>query len=331
MIGLVGAAALVTACGATPRAAGPTGTSGAATTQPTTSPTTSPSPTTAPSPSGGTGSGAPVVPTSGAYLGAWLHPTAAVAGSPSFVVEQQALPAVRAATGHPLGILHLYVGWRQPAPVADLAAVAAAGSVPLLDWGCAPDGPQVAGGADDALITRFATSLRTYGGPVLLRWCWEMNLVGSHPGVGGPVGFTTAWSHIRALFTSAGADNVSFVWCPALSGADPTPYFPGASEVDWIGIDGYDRSGTETFGSLFTSFYRQWVGQGKPLLVAETGSSGSSQPAFIASIGTDLPALPEIKGVVYFDAPGPAAPWEFTPAGLAAFAALAREPYFQPS
>jgi hypothetical protein len=35
--------------------------------------------------------------------------------------------------------------------------------------------------------------------------------------------------------------------------------------------------------------------------------------------------------VVYFDAPGPQATWSFTPAGLAAFGALARDPYFQPA
>ncbi len=150
------------------------------------------------------------------------------------------------------------------------------------------------------------------------------------PNSGGPSGFTSAWSHIRALFRRAGATNVAFVWCPGLAGVDPRPYFPGADEVDWIGVDGYDRDGAQTFASLFTPYYRTWVGEGKPMMVAETGSAGAAQPSFIDSIGTGAPALPAVKAVAYFDAPGPAAPWQFTPAGLGAFARLAAQPYFQP-
>ena len=245
-------------------------------------------------------------------------------------MEQRTVPVVRAAVGRPLGILHLYVSWHAPAPVANLQAIADEGSIPMLDWGCAPDGSTVASGSDDGSISAFASALAAYRGPVLLRWCWEMNLVRSHLEVGGPTGFTSAWGHIRTMFAAAGATNVSFVWCPALTGVDPAPYFPGAGAVDWIGIDGYDRDGTHTFASLFTSFSQQWAGQGKPLIVAETGASDAAQAAFIDSIGTDMPTLPAFKGVVYFDASGPSISWAFTPDGLRSFAALARNPYFAP-
>jgi len=271
----------------------------------------------------------PAVPNTGAYLGAWLHPQAGDNG-PSFAQEQAALPSVVAATGRPLGLLHIYAPWARPAPVASLRAVASAGSTPLLDWGCGPDVATLAGGADDQLITSYATSLRSYGAPVLLRWCWEMNLAALHPQMGGPTGFVSAWNHIRALFRTAGATNVAFVWCPALTGVDPAPYFPGDAAVDWIGVDGYDRDGGQTFASLFTSFYRTWLPSGKPMMVAETGASGSAQVPFLDSIGTDAPAMPAFKAVVYFDAPGPLADWQFTPEGLQAFARLAAQPYFQP-
>ncbi len=270
----------------------------------------------------------PAVPAAGAYLGAWLDPSPT--GGGSFAGEQQAVSAVRGAAGRSLSILHLYIGWDSPAPVAELQAIAADGSIPLLDWGCAPDGPEVADGAYDARITAFAAALKEYGGPVLLRWCWEMNLVQSHPQVGGPSAFVDGWDHIRSIFTSTGATNVSFVWCPALTGVDPAPYFPGASEVDWIGVDGYDRNGHQTFTTLFGSFYWQWDGLGKPMMVAETGSAGPAQTAYIDSIGTDMPRLPGFKAVVYFDAAGPLNSWVFTPAGLQAFAGLARNPYFAP-
>jgi len=288
--------------------------------------------TTTASASGGTGApnAPPAVPAHGAYLGAWLHPTAATSGQSSFAEEQANVPTVLAATGRPLGLLHVYSPWARPAPVSQLRAVVGDGSVPILDWGCGPDVTQVAGGADDSLISAYAEALKSFQGPVFLRWCWEMNLVGSHPQVGGPSRFISAWDHIRAVFHSVGASNVSFVWCPAVAGVDPTPYFPGASEVDWIGVDGYDRTGGQTFASLFGAFVNTWQGQGKPLMVAETGASGSSQAAFIDSIGADAPALPAVKAVAYFDAPGPADTWQFTPAGLVAFGHLAATPYFHP-
>ncbi len=269
----------------------------------------------------------PPVPT-GAYLGAWVHPAPRGTGTSSFAIEQSALPAVRAATGRPLGILHVYSGWDAPAPVSSLRAVAAAGSIPMLDWGCGPDVAGIAQGTYDAQITAYAQALRGYGGPVLLRWCWEMNLVNAHPQIGSAAGFVAAWQRLRSRFTAAGATNVSFVWCPALTGADPAPYYPGDAAVDWIGVDGYDRDGTQTFASLFGTFDAQWVGRGKPMIVAETGASGAAQAGFVDSIGTGLPTLPGFKGVVWFDAPGPALDWSFTPAGLRAFAALARDPYF---
>ena len=269
----------------------------------------------------------PVVPAKGAYLGAWLNPDA-TPGDASFSGELAALPTVEAALGRPPGILHVYVKWEDRAPLSDLKAIASAGAIPMLDWGCAPDGAAVGTGADDALITAFATALRSYAGPVLLRWCWEMNLVRSHPEVGGPSGFTDAWVHIRSIFTQLHVTNVSFVWSPALTGADPTGYFPGIDEVDWIAVDGYDRDGSQTFASLFSPFYAQWSGEGLPMMVAETGATGPAQRRYLASIGTGLPSMPDIKAVVYFDAPGPRAVWSLTPAGLRAFGRLAHDRYF---
>jgi hypothetical protein len=271
----------------------------------------------------------PAIPTNGAYLGAWLHPTMAAARS-AFAVEQQTIPSVTAVTGRQLGILHIYSSWSQPAPVTDLAAVSTAGSIPLLDWGCGDGSQAIASGADDQLITAYAHALKSFGKPVLLRWCWEMNLVALHPDIGGPSEYVAAWIHIWNIFHQQGVTNVSFVWCPGVSGVDPTPYYPGDQYVDWIGFDGYDRTGSTTFTELFGGSYIQWVGHGKPMMVAETGSRGPNQAAYLESIGTGMPALPAFKAVVYFDASGPAADWALVGGGLTAFGALARQPYFNP-
>jgi Glycosyl hydrolase family 26 len=312
---LVLVGALGSACSSSPP--GRAGPPGAATT-----------PSTAAPPSA-TGGQPPAVPRTGAYLGAWLHPVPAGTGGPAFGVEQQTLPTVQAMTGRPLAVLHIFTPWRLPAPSASLAAVAANGSTPLLDWGCGVSGHDVASGVDDGQIAAFARSLRSFGRPVYLRWCWEMNLVRAHQQVGGPSAFVNAWRHIWIIFHRTGATNVAFVWCPALSGVDPVPYYPGDAYVDWIGVDGYDRSGG-TFASLFSAFYAQWVGRGKPMMVAETGAQASDQVAYLDSIATGAPSLPGFKAVVYFDAPGPNGSWTLVGPGLDAFVALAENPYFQP-
>ena len=319
--------ALLAACGSSPEATGPPGSHPS---QPpvTTVPSTSTAPTT--STPAGTALVPPAVPAGGAYLGAWLHPVAMGSRGSSFAVEQHTVPTVEAVTGRPLGLLHLYSAWARPAPVTELSTIVANGSVPLLDWACGPDSAAVAGGADDRTITAYADALKAFGQPVFLRWCWEMNLVRAHPAVGGPTGYVSAWVHIWHIFHQVGATNVAFVWCPALTGVDPAPYYPGDAYVDWIGVDGYDRSGTATFGDLFTGFYRQWVSHQRPMMVAETGATAGNQAPYLESVAADLPALPAFKAVVYFDATGPTADWQLSGAGLTAFGALARNPLFQP-
>ena len=273
----------------------------------------------------------PAVPGQGAYLGAWLHPTPATTGQSAFAVQQATVASVLAATGRPLGLLHVYAAVGRPAPVAELRAVVGDGSVPILDWGCGPDVATLASRRGRRRHHRLRRGAEGVPGPVFLRWCWEMNLVGLQAQIGGPAAFVGAWDHIRSLFRHTGASNVSFVWCPGLTGVDPAPYFPGASEVDWIGVDGYSHTSGTTFGSLFGAFVRTWQGTGRPLMVAKTQDDGDDQPSFIESIGADAPLVTTVKAVVYFDAPGPAHAWQFTPAGLLAFGRLASNPYFRPT
>lgn len=271
------------------------------------------------------------MPVTGAYLGAWLQPLTTVPGHGTFAGEQQALPAVESALGRPLGLLHVYSGWSAPAPLSALDAVASRGSIPILDWGCPGATADVVTGLDDHLIRAEARALVAYGRPVFLRWCWEMNLLASHPALGGPADYVAAWRHIWTVFHEAGATNVSFVWCPALSGRDPAPYYPGADYVDWIGVDGYDHTGAGTFASVFGAYVGTWSQQGKPIMVAETGSPADNQVAYLQSVEEDLPSMPSVRAVVYFDAVGPLQDWRLTPAGLTAFAQLAGSPVFAQS
>ncbi len=165
--------------------------------------------------------GPPPVPSTGAYLGAWLQPVPA-GGTDTFAAERQALPGIQAALGHPLALVHVYTAWQAPAPIADLVAIDANGSMPILDWGCAPDGAAVASGAEDGLITAYAQALKDFGHPVLLRWCWEMNLAASHPGVGGPQDIRGHMAPHLEHLPSSGRDQrrLRVVSCGQWSGSD---------------------------------------------------------------------------------------------------------------
>lgn len=304
---------------------------------PTTVPAGSAPPTSALTPQGTTPSTAlrpPPVPASGAYLGAWVNPAHTRASTGDVAqVEMSQLRTVSSALGRPLGILHAYASWSAPAPISALTAISDTGAVPLLDWGCHSTA-SINSGQEDSTITAYADALKAYAKPVFLRWFWEMNLTNIAKnraclGSGGAAGFVTAWQHIHRLFQQAGATNVAFVWCPGNGNVNRiAAYYPGDNSVDWIGVDAYAYRGQD-FSTLFARFYDRFASHGKPIMVAETGALGADQPAYLASILASAPSdFPQIKALVYFDAPGPRGNWSFTTSGLAEFAQLARNSYF---
>ena len=69
----------------------------------------------------------------------------------------------------------------------------------------------IARGAQDRYIMRFARSLARYPGTVWLRYAHEMNGYW-YPWSRGARAYRWAWRRIVRLFGVAGADNVRFVW-----------------------------------------------------------------------------------------------------------------------
>jgi hypothetical protein len=135
----------------------------------------------------------------------------------------------------------------------------------------------IAGGAQDAYIRRFARSLATFHGTVWLRYAPEMNGSGT-PWSQEPRDYVRAWRHVVTLVRAEGARNVRFVWSadPSVYGAAWSPtlrqYWPGARWVDVVGstmIDvgarTYDDVGrfTPRLGPLRRMFH-------KPLFLTET-------------------------------------------------------------
>ncbi len=107
-------------------------------------------------------------------------------------------------------------------------------------------------------------------------------------------------------------------------------FYPGSSEIDWIGIDALDHQsyGPAGFRTLFEPWYAQWSGQDRPMMISMTaartggvkvgtqkcpaptrvGRTGDEQAAYIKSIGTALnptspaiPQYPDIKAFIYWD------------------------------
>jgi hypothetical protein len=273
----------------------------------------------------------PAIPTSGAYLGAWVNPQGLPGGGGAAEIQQ--LPRFNAYIGKSVAILHVYLQFTDSFPGTVLTEIEQNGSIPIVDWGCA-DVDQINLGNYDSTITSFALSFKSFGMPVFLRWFWEMNLntTDRQPckGYNRGAAYISAWQRIWNIFSQVGAANVAFVWCPA-AGGDSSQYYPGDQYVDWIGADNYDADhlGAKSFRISFNSFYNQWVVHNKPLMVGETAATAVDQYQYIQSIGQIVPDLyPQFKALIYFDAPGNNGNWSLDGNGVAAFKTLAFMPYF---
>ena len=123
------------------------------------------------------GTGQPQIPTSGAYLGAWINPVNPPKTGKLLPGEQeiQQVATFNALIGKQVAVLHVYTPFKTPLPVTALTAIDKNGSIPLIDWTCG-DLSQINSGADDMLITNYAQSIKQYAKPVFLRCYWEMNI-----------------------------------------------------------------------------------------------------------------------------------------------------------
>jgi hypothetical protein len=255
-----------------------------------------------------------------------------------------------------------------PFPTADLQRVRDRGSIPVLNWTswdycCGEEQPRfrlnsISGGAHDAYITEWARAAKAWGHPMFLRFDHEMNgwwypwneqVNGNQEG-----DFVRAWRHVHDIFTSQGATNVTWVWCPNIVSPFSTPtaaVYPGDAYVDWTCMDGYNwgtdmnnawqtfsqvTSGSPSYGGHNTYQELLDVAPSKPIMLAEMASSerGGSKAAWITDMLTaQLPTnFPQIKAVIWFNwnANDPSLSWpvESSPAALSAFVQGIASPYY---
>jgi hypothetical protein len=180
-------------------------------------------------------------------------------------------------------------------------------------------------GRHDAYITQFAQAAAAYRYPFILRVLHEMNGTW-YPWGAGVNGNTnaadsaTAWKHIVALFRAAGATNIQFVYCIARNDTGYintyrkalTQAYPGDNYVDWLGLDGYNKSQVDwrSLQDTFQPSYQFLTSiSSRPMIFFEVGSiESTADPMAKANwitqgFLTTIPSqFPRVKIATWFDA-----------------------------
>jgi beta-mannanase len=224
-------------------------------------------------------------------------------------------------------IIGTFADWKHAPdfPIALARAINDRGAVPLIswepwDWDGGAEQPtyalrRILAGDHDALIDRWATEVAAYRRPVLLRFAAEMN--GDwRPWSTGLNGnrapdYVATWRHVRARFARAGAANAIWVWNPiiAYDGSTPLPgLFPGADEVDWLAVDGYNWGSTRNWGwqsyaDIFAPTLKALheLAPRRPLMIAETGSAPDRRKASWVTDTLTSARADGVDAVVWFE------------------------------
>ena len=279
-----------------------------------------------------------IPPAGSAYLGGYVNPLGVTDPTPYQFAEFEK------SIGRNLAFdLHFY-GWKVFFPTKNEREDVGHGRIPIVAWNCSNHGDyNVAHGEDDALIRARADSVRNFGGPIMIRWFWEMNLsdLNNPPrtqcwdpktdlpgGYFSPAHFIAAWQHVRTIFAEEGATNVIWLWCVANAHGGPSQYYPGDAWVDWVGLDDYDTNDISLDKMLYIPLNELSQFQEKPIMLTETGSHPAYQHSFFSETAGVLKTdYPFVRAVGYFDSKGTSQDWLLSGAGLGDFRKFAHDPY----
>ncbi|HEY0317908.1 MAG TPA: glycosyl hydrolase [Solirubrobacterales bacterium] len=216
-------------------------------------------------------------------------------------------------------------------PTTPLENVRRYGAIPVFSWNSTSSPPSldepgfrlasIVDGSYDLYIRDFATKAKEWGHPFFLRFNWEMNgfwfpwsegVNGNQPGE-----FVAAWRHVHDIFSSVGATNVTWVWCPNVDiHGLLTPLgelYPGSAYVDWTGLDGFNwgirrgSPGWQSFNQVYHRTYKRIVTKvapDKPMLISEVASSdkGGSKPLWIKDMLSKVRhRYRKVRGIVWYD------------------------------
>ena len=254
-----------------------------------------------------------------------------------------------------------------PFPASLMDRVRSHGAIPFYSWASQSIGQggdpavqpnfqlsDVIAGTYDSFIRSWATAAKNWGHPFFLRFNFEMNgnwfpwsegVNGNQPGE-----YVAAWRHVHDIFTSVGANNVNWVWCPNVDSRHRwqslAPLYPGDSYVDWTCLDGYNwgpgagaaatsPSDWMSFDQLYKSTYDEVTGSiapSKPMVIGEIGATeaGGSKAAWIRDTLARAPSYPKIRGFLWFETFADSMDWPISTSASAtnAFADGIRSPAY---
>jgi mannan endo-1,4-beta-mannosidase len=215
-----------------------------------------------------------------------------------------------AAAGRAPNLVGYYGGWDEPFKTGFAQTVRQHGAVTIVQINpTLASLADIAAGHQDAYLDRFAAAVRQFGHPVVIGFAHEMNANWYAWGYGhAPAAtFVAAWRHVVTLFRHQGAGNVTWLWTVQAdeNGTGPiASWWPGASYVTWIGIDGYYYRPTDTFFSVFGATIAQTrMFTAKPILLSETSvGPAAGQAAKIPGLFAGMRQYGTL-GLVWFDIP----------------------------
>lgn len=244
-----------------------------------------------------------------------------------------ALTGLEARIGHRSDLIGSYQDFTEPMYTTRLRSAIASGRTPVVTWEpfyakrpTANTYPlaSIAAGRYDSYLRRTAAQAAAVGRPFIVRFGHEMNGFWypwgqpralhpqSLPSNNGntPAAYVAAYRHVVQVFRTHGATNVSFMWSPNVTDANPSltlkSLYPGDAYVDVIGLSGYLEKSTDTFEGRYRATLDELAGIGgaKPIIVAETGAvvSDDRVPQLTALL-TAMTAEPRINGLIYFSQP----------------------------
>ncbi len=206
----------------------------------------------------------------------------------------------------------------------ELSAIRNRGTIPLWSWhpqqssgGNNPNQPDfkltaLTAGDYDTYIADVATRLKNWGHPLFLRFMHEMNASWYPWGIlangNARADFVPAWRHVRGIFDSVGANNVTWFWCPnANNSAALTSLWPGAAYADWAGFDFYPRNvGGSTFAGWVGPTYNEIIGMVEsniPLMIGEWGVEDTESTTYITNVLSGILSgqYPRIRAHLYYN------------------------------
>lgn len=225
------------------------------------------------------------------------------------------------AIGRQPNLVSYYSSWLEPFQNSFAASAAKHGAITVvqIDPKNVPLS-KIATGMYDGYLRSYAQEVKTFGAQVVLSFGHEMNgrwYSWGNQHTSAKV-FVAAWRHIVTTFRGVGAKNVTWMWTvnvinTSIPIPDPTPWWPGSSYVNWVGIDGYYYQSSQNFAQIFGPTIVAVLKLTKdPMLIAETGAApATDQPAKIDDLFAGVRSYGLI-GFMWFDENTQGRVWRLT-------------------